>query len=355
MEDNTINLPNITLHNRLTHGKYHLISNTEWKHLYEYIFETHGAKICFEKNIINYFRIANPFDLDDLYNSNYGSYTPIYINTYGIDRAIKAAIQCKSEGKQFYAVLLNIYVFNIFNPTQEDLVTINRTQKDLEEIYRGNIPPYLQRDLTYEDPAVNALVLFSSTYSNIYNKHKSLLGHTNLLLFDLITDKVERFESFGYKGDYLQLVDFDSKIEKALMKNNFTYLRPIEEYGLQKFLLDANEPYRELGTCTCTIWSVYYLDSRLLNSSIDRNILIKRLNTHFTRTYGKEAEKYMYETIYNYWNILKTFIEYRQGGLSAIETMEKLRSNRDNFYYKKSPTVDVINNKSKSIWSYFKL
>lgn len=347
-----INLPNITLHDKLTHGKYQLISNTKWKYLYEYIFETHETKLCFEKNIINYFRIANPFSVDDLYNSNYGSYTPLYINTYGIDRAIQSALKCKEDGKQFYAVILNIYVFNILEATQEDFNTINEVKLSIKDIYDGNTPKY---GLNYEDPAVNALVIFSSLYSNINNNNKSLMGHTNMILFDLTTNTVERFESFGYKGDYLQLVDFDSKMEVALKKNKFTYLRPIdyaEEYGLQKFLMDAKDPYNELGTCTCTIWSVYYLDCRLLNSTVDRSVLIKRLNSHFLRMYGKESEKYMYMTIYNYWNLLKTYIEFRQKGLPIKDSINRLKTDKYNFYYKKGTTTDTI---QKSIWSYFKV
>lgn len=340
----SITFPNITLHERATHGKYQLISNTKWKYLYEYMFEIHGTKLCFEKNIMNYFRIATPFSSDDLYNSNYGTYTPIYIHTYGIDRAIKEALRCKEDGKNFYAVILNIYVFNILEATHEDLQTIEEVKLNIKDIYDGKKPKY---GLNYEDPAVNALVIFSSLYSNIYNKNKSMMGHTNMILFDLTTNTVERFESFGYKGDYLQLVDFDSKIEVALKKHGFKYLRPIEyseEYGIQQLLMDAKEPYQELGTCTCTIWSIYYLDCRLLNSSVDRSVLVKRLNSHFKSTHGKESEKYMYMTIYNYWNLLKTYIEFREKGIPVKDAINRLKSG--NYFYTVKP---------KSIWSLFKV
>lgn len=112
-------------------------------------------------------------------------------------------------------------------------------------------------------------------------------GHANYIIYDVNKNEIERFEPNGshnpYKLNYNpDLLDILLEKKFKEINKNITYIRPkdyLPKVGFQ--LLDSMETkkHKKIGDPGgfCAAWVVWYVDMRLNNPDISRNILIKEI------------------------------------------------------------------------------
>jgi hypothetical protein len=294
MYKNKINIPFIKNDKIIDSIIYEPIYDYDFKYLYEYINKRHKTDIFIDDHTpVLYQRITEPVNKEFLSYNMYNKYKIIYSRTIGIDNLINNAFEFKSNNKVFYGSYLIIDILNILRP-------------NLKHIYSQ----ITKNNLSYSD-ARDELSVIKDGIKKCLN-----IVHSNILLFDLENNIVERFEPHGH-GEEIEIDEFDAILNRELYKNNFRYVRPIDycpKLSFQSILSTSDDPvYRDLGFCT--IWNLFYINCRILNPTISREILSKRILTYFRRRYGSKSEKMMYITIYNYYAILTLYIKNRKSGI----------------------------------------
>lgn len=296
MYKNKINIPFIKNDKIIDSTIYEPIYDDDFKYLYEYINKRHNTNIFIDDlKPVLYQRITEPVNKEFMSYNIYNKYKIIYSRTIGIDTLINNALELKSNGKVFYGSYLIIDILNILRPNLKHIYSQITTKS---------------HNLSYFD-ARNELSVIKYVTKNCLN-----IVHSNILLFDLVNNIVERFEPHGH-GEEIEIDEFDAILNRELYKNNFRYLRPIDycpKLSFQSILSTSDDPvYRDLGFCT--IWNLFYINCRILNPNISREILSKRILTYFRRRYGSTSVKMMYITIYNYYVILNLYIKNRKSGI----------------------------------------
>lgn len=297
-----IKIPFIKNDKIIDNSSYKYVEDCDFNYLYEYIHEKHKTTIFIGNNTpVLYQRITKPINNQYLYYNEYNKYKTIYSRVVGIDMLIKDAINFKNR---FYSSYLIIDILNILRP---NIRLIN-----------SNISKNI--NISYKDARME-LICIKDKVINSLN-----LVHSNILLFDLVNRTVERFDPHGHGGD-IEIDEFDAILNRELYKNKFRYLRPIDycpKLSFQSILSTTNNPkYKDLGFCTP--WNLFYLECRLLNPNISRDVLCVKLISYFKRTYGSISEKRMFTTIYNYSMILDRYIDFRKNGFTPINAIDKIK------------------------------
>lgn len=174
-------------------------------------------------------------------------------------------------------------------------------------------------------------------------------GHINVLIFDTHKKEVERYEPHGYET-IVNLTNIDDLLlNKLKTELGYKYFKPVDfcpYFSLQYLHSNtSNKKYEDKGYCT--VWSTWYMECRLLNPDEDRNILVNRLSSYFM--YQEEKDKFLHTTIYNYWTMLRKYIEFRKiHNLSPHDAMDKLMEiklyNKESIKYKpKLPQIKIYN------------
>ena len=110
-------------------------------------------------------------------------------------------------------------------------------------------------------------------------------SHANYLVYDKEVKELERFEPYGssppYQFDYNPgLLDNIIKYKFREIDNQIKYFPPssyIPKIGFQYFdVLEGSEYIADPGGF-CALWSIWYVDQRLLYSDVNRRSLIKKL------------------------------------------------------------------------------
>lgn len=148
--------------------------------------------------------------------------------------------------------------------------------------------------------------------------------HLNMVLIDNKTKEIERFEPIG-----TVVIEKTCNIDSILanMFPKYKYFSPIDFcpnisfQGVDKALRRQLKLQPEPGFCA--IWSLWYLDTRLLNKTIDRAELIESI---LDRIKINKA-KYIQDIIYNYWYNLYKFIKIiKTDKLTCTEAIHKMYS-----------------------------
>lgn len=286
-----IMVPNIDTSVILHRGKnYRHIQAYNFEYLYEYLNEIYSDKLCYMKkdSSINCL----------IFNDGNEKYNNIFIpNSY-----IKAIIKCKKRFIYFY---IKIDLFELDNTKTIDIEGIDNSDDLIDKFKDNNI------------------------------KYDHIGGHINVLVFDTIKKEAERYEPHGYET-IVNLNNIDDLLKKKLKSElEYKYFRPIDfcpNLSLQSLHSNIrNKKYEDKGYCM--VWSTWYMECRLLNPDEDRNILINRLSSYFM--YQEDKDKFLHTTIYNYWTMLRKYIELRKiYNLTPSDTMDKLIEL--NLYDKKS-------------------
>lgn len=286
-----IMVPNIKTTSILHRGKnYKQIPAYNFEYLYEYLNEIYSDKLCYMKKDSSLNCL--------IFNEGNEKYNTIFIpKSY-----IKAIMNCK---KRFIFFYIKIDLFELDTGIIIDIQNINNSDDLIENFKDNNI------------------------------KYDHIGGHINVLVFDTLKKEAERYEPHGYET----IVNLDT-IDKILIHKlkselGYKYFRPIDfcpNLSLQSLHSNIrNKKYEDKGYCM--VWSTWYMECRLLNPDEDRNILINRLSSYFM--YQEDKDKFLHTTIYNYWTMLRKYIELRKiYNLSPSDTMDKLMEL--NLYDKKS-------------------
>lgn len=154
--------------------------------------------------------------------------------------------------------------------------------------------------------------------------NKMIDYHLNMVIIDNKNKQIERFEPIGTK-----VVEQTCNIDSILAERfpSYKYFTPIDFcpnisfQGVDKLLRKQLGLSKEPGACT--IWSLWYLDTRLLNKTIDRGELIEsildRIKIH--------KAVYIQDIIYNYWYNITKFIKIiKQDKISSSEAINKMYS-----------------------------
>lgn len=110
-------------------------------------------------------------------------------------------------------------------------------------------------------------------------------GHANYLIYDKKSKTLERFESYGeVDTSCLDNPDIDKSIEKLFKKNLgedfiMNYRKPLDflpKKNLQTYQENENEMQKNDPVGFCSVWSLWYVDLRLLNPSVPSKTLIEK-------------------------------------------------------------------------------
>lgn len=109
-------------------------------------------------------------------------------------------------------------------------------------------------------------------------------GHANYLLYDKQHKSLERFEAYGeVDTSCLNNPEIDKSIEAIFKKNLgndfiLKYKKPLDflpKNNLQTLQENENEMKKDDPVGFCSVWSLWYIDLRLLNPSIPSKKLIE--------------------------------------------------------------------------------
>lgn len=296
-----IKIPLIKNDKQIDDSHYEYIKDCDFNYLHEYINEKHKTTIFVGNNKpVLYQRITKPINKQYMSFNEYNKYKIIYSRVLGIDMLIKDAIRVNSR---FFSSYLIIDIINILRP---NIRFIN-----------SNISK--NSNISYEDARMELICIKDKVINSIN------LVHSNILLFDLVNRTVERFEPHGH-GEEIEIDEFDCILNKELHKNKFRYLRPIDycpKLSFQSILSATNNlKYKDIGFCTS--WNLFYLECRLLNPNVSRDVLCVKLIDYFKHKYRSISEKKMFTIIYNYSIILTSYIDFRKDGLTPIDALDKI-------------------------------
>lgn len=111
-------------------------------------------------------------------------------------------------------------------------------------------------------------------------------SHSNYIIIDNHLKEIERFEPHGYKSpfglDYnATLLDNTLELKFKSINNNYKYIKPFDflpKIGFQIF--ESQEiKNKKIGDPEgfCALWSIWYVDMRLLQKDLDRKVLVNTL------------------------------------------------------------------------------
>lgn len=115
-------------------------------------------------------------------------------------------------------------------------------------------------------------------------------GHENSYIYDIKKQELEIFEPNGSSGDSIRerynTNNFYSEFLKYFKKNKVPikkFYKPIDYCPIGPQYNDQYSVYliKNAPGGYCASWSIYYLDSRLSNPNIPRELLITTMNTNF--------------------------------------------------------------------------
>jgi hypothetical protein len=115
-------------------------------------------------------------------------------------------------------------------------------------------------------------------------------AHSNYIIYDTLTNELERFEPHGTKVTHK---DLDSELKKIfelkLERNDIKYFEPADflpEVCFQTIQGEEKESFGEGNLRgTCFLWSTWYADLRLSNPNMDRKVLVKEAQKFFNTKY----------------------------------------------------------------------
>lgn len=158
---------------------------------------------------------------------------------------------------------------------------------------------------------------------NKINSDRYVFAHSNVILIDKELRQVERFEPHGSRS-IMDSDNLDRLLEKSFNKIGYKYFSPNSFCPINSVQsmhgLTRNPLYRDTGYCT--VWSLWYIDTRLLNPSKTRDETMNMIIEMFK----DKGEKFLHETVHFYWTNLMRYIELRMkkyGSKKAIDMMHE--------------------------------
>ena len=176
--------------------------------------------------------------------------------------------------------------------------------------------------------------LFLNKTFRVYNRNVSMkhlfkddfIGHSNIILFDRYTKEVELFEPHGsYLNDMINSqFKIDSVLEKFFKEHNnfgYTYIRnynfcpeaSVQTLQAKSYNIIANdnsitEEYSNMfkDTGYCMLWTLWYVDMRLLNSELSREELLTKINKQHERN-----PQFSQIVIQNFWTCMRIYLKYK--------------------------------------------
>ena len=144
---------------------------------------------------------------------------------------------------------------------------------------------------------------------------KQFDGHANILLIDLKSKTIERFEPYGYQKSFgetdLQTTEqFDKIMKSNFSKYNYNYVKPklfspkkglqlIEEHRIHKKNDNASSIRDSDPGGFCGAWSLWYADLRMSNPDIPKEKIIR-----YSRTLFQKTDTSLHQFIRNYSGML---------------------------------------------------
>lgn len=151
-------------------------------------------------------------------------------------------------------------------------------------------------------------------------------GHANLLLLDTVNQTAERFEPHG-NGFLSAASKIDEYIKFYLSKipgYQFKYFSPLDPgclwFGPQS-IENFFQPEFMWKDGFCAYWSLYYLESRILNPDVERFTLLDQLL--------KKSPQELYELIVEYAIEVDSIIQVIQDAQKVLEPYNRRKALRD--------------------------
>ena len=112
-------------------------------------------------------------------------------------------------------------------------------------------------------------------------------SHSNYLIYDINKNEIERFEPNGYHNPYKLNYNpylLDKLLEKKFKQidNNIIYFKPkdfLPKIGFQSLDATESSKFKKIGDPGgfCAAWTIWYVDMRLSNPTIERKELIEEI------------------------------------------------------------------------------
>ena len=244
---------------------------------------------------------------------------------------------------------------NIENYPFSNATIFNSQEKDsqifiiyLSEKYKNLYIPKIDSTIYYKNENDYNIPKYLNNYINqtrIDKKYKYIVifltieyeeltySHANLLIYDLYTMCIERFEPYGNSASYNYSYNImDEILEEELTWNTgFKYITPGEympNNGFQNISDESNELYKKPGDNIgfCLAWCIWYIETKLKNEHINSKDLIVKLIDKINN-----SGLLFIEYIRNYSNNLynKIFKYMREAGIKENKFSNKNYTNED--------------------------
>lgn len=257
--------------------------------------------------------ITNGLFKDDYYLTHFGKSYP---NNYKYDIILpslsKNTQYCTFSGSTFDILCGLIYILNnnknVLSPIDKNF----KYNKNLIKLYKsfGFIINEDTEFLNFEIVWTNKILVFPENFENNMQKifkHAQnnniqfiiiLLGieisqnyHTNIVIIDMFSETIERFEPNG--GYFPNKFDYDAELLDDLLISKFNtiylldYVKPskyLPRIGFQQF--DNINKNTTIGDPDgfCVVWSLYYANMRVINPSLSRkqitNIILRLIKSY---------------------------------------------------------------------------
>ena len=275
---------------KLSDINYDPICTDKFRYICQYIFELHNDIICPRYVYTEYEEIKlDPFKSHP---------NDVKSEIKKIDTLIDF-VENKCTNYRFVASILGLFFF---------------IMDDLTESESNELLGWDRTDL---------VTFFYIKRPNNIKSNKHVFPHANVILIDKELKQVERFEPHGSKS-IMASKRIDNLLKESFGKIGYTYFSPksfCPKKSVQAIHGQAKNPlYKDLGYCT--IWSLWYIDTRLLNQSKTRDETINMIIEMFK----DKSEKFIHETVHFYWTNLMRYIELRMkkyGSKKAIDMMHE--------------------------------
>ena len=227
------------------------------------------------------------------------------------------------KDSQIFIIYLSEKYKNLYIP-KIDSIIYYKNENDY------NIPKYLNNYInqTRIDKKYKYILIFL-TIQYEYETY----SHANLLIYDLSTMCIERFEPYGTSiNNYYSYIIMDEILEEELTWNTgFKYITPSEymyNNGFQNISDETNKLYEKPGDNGgfCLAWCIWYIETKLKNEHMNSKDLIVKLIDKINN-----SGLLFIEYIRNYSNNLynKIFKYMREAGIEENKISNKNYTNED--------------------------
>ena len=214
--------------------------------------------------------------------------------------------------------------------------TLNRNKLPVEPLLRD-----INGSETTEE-LYNKIINIIDNVNNTYTLKKKLsltysidmvdyyVGHSCVLLIDKATNEAEFYDPYGYTYHNYENFDLENRLKTILTKHNYTYVSlpsycpygsiQTIQYNETQSLIESVPAFSMVELESCRIWSMWYIDMRMLNENVSRDKLVK-----FIFKKHIQIPTLTQQVFQHFWTCVRAYIKYvRYSNLTPEDAYNKV-------------------------------